>query len=49
MFGWLCRSVPKTVCLTVNETEAIRKDNQGSVFLDSAKTVFCVTIKIGGR
>ena len=48
MFGWLSRSVLKVGCLTVSETGAVRKDNQDTVFVDGAKTVFCVADGMGG-
>ena len=48
MFGWLSRSVLKVGCLTVSETGVVRKDNQDSVFVDGAKTVFCVADGMGG-
>ena len=48
MFGWLSRSVLKVGCLTVSETGAVRKDNQDTVFVDKAKTVFCVADGMGG-
>ena len=48
MFGWLRRSVLKVGCLTVSETGSVRKDNQDSVFVDRAKTVFCVADGMGG-
>ena len=48
MFGWLSRSVLKTVCVTVSETGLVRKDNQDSVFVDGAKSVFCVADGMGG-
>ena len=48
MFGWLSRSVLKVGCLTVSETGAVRKDNQDAVFVDKAKTVFCVADGMGG-
>lgn len=48
MFGFGKRKKLKAVCLTVSETGAIRKDNQDSVFVDKAKTVFCVADGMGG-
>ena len=48
MFGWLSRSVLKVGCLTVSETGSVRKDNQDAVFVDKAKTVFCVADGMGG-
>ena len=48
MFGWLSRSVLKVNVLTASETGAVRKDNQDTVFVDGAKTVFCVADGMGG-
>ena len=48
MFGWLSRSVLKVNVLTVSETGLVRKDNQDSVFVDGAKSVFCVADGMGG-
>ena len=48
MFGWLSRYVTKAACLTVSETGLVRKDNQDAVFVDRAKTVFCVADGMGG-
>ena len=36
------------VCVTASETGAVRKDNQDTVFVDKAKTVFCVADGMGG-
>ena len=48
MFGFGKKKRLKTVCVTVSETGAVRKDNQDSVFVDRAKTVFCVADGMGG-
>ena len=48
MFGWLSRYVTGVDCVTASETGAVRKDNQDSVFVDWAKTVFCVADGMGG-
>ena len=48
MFGWLSRYVTGADCLTVSETGLVRKDNQDSVFVDGARTVFCVADGMGG-
>ena len=48
MFGWLSRSALKADCLSVSETGLVRKDNQDTVFVDTAKTVFCVADGMGG-
>lgn len=49
MFGFLKRGLrPQVSCLTVSETGAVRKDNQDAVFVDKAKTVFCVADGMGG-
>ena len=47
MFGFLKRRLSTDV-LTVSETGSVRKDNQDSVFVDGAKTVFCVADGMGG-
>ena len=48
MFGFGRKKKLKTGCLTVSETGLVRKDNQDSVFVDRAKTVFCVADGMGG-
>ena len=48
MFGFGKKKRLKTVCVTASETGAVRKDNQDSVFVDGAKTVFCVADGMGG-
>ena len=48
MFGFGKKKRLKTVCVTVSETGLVRKDNQDSVFVDRAKTVFCVADGMGG-
>ena len=48
MFGFGKKKRLKTVCVTASETGAVRKDNQDSVFVDKAKTVFCVADGMGG-
>ncbi len=48
MFGFGKKKRLKAVCLTVSETGAVRKDNQDAVFVDKAKTVFCVADGMGG-
>ena len=47
MFGFLKRRLSADV-LTVSETGLVRKDNQDTVFVDRAKTVFCVADGMGG-
>ena len=48
MFGFGKRKTLKVVCVTLSETGAVRKDNQDSVFVDRARTVFCVADGMGG-
>lgn len=48
MFGWRNRLVLKVDVLTASETGLVRKDNQDSLFVDAAKTVFCVADGMGG-
>lgn len=48
MFGFWKKKGLKTVCVTVSETGLVRKDNQDSLFVDKAKTVFCVADGMGG-
>ena len=48
MFGFGKRKKLKAVCMTASETGLVRKDNQDSVFVDGAKTVFCVADGMGG-
>lgn len=48
MFGFGKRKRLKAVCVTASETGSVRKDNQDSLFVDKAKTVFCVADGMGG-
>ena len=48
MFGFGKRKGLKAVCVTASETGSVRKDNQDSLFVDKAKTVFCVADGMGG-
>ena len=48
MFGFGKKKRLKVACLTVSETGLVRKDNQDSLFVDRAKTVFCVADGMGG-
>ena len=48
MFGFGKKKRLKAVCVTASETGLVRKDNQDSVFVDRAKTVFCVADGMGG-
>ena len=48
MLGFFKSRILKAVCVTVSETGLVRKDNQDSVFVDGAKTVFCVADGMGG-
>ena len=48
MFGFGSRRALKVACLTASETGMVRKDNQDSVFVDGAKSVFCVADGMGG-
>ena len=48
MFGLWEKKRLKVSCLSTSETGAVRKDNQDSVFVDRAKTVFCVADGMGG-
>ena len=48
MLGFGKKKRLKIVCVTLSETGAVRKDNQDSVFVDKAKTVFCVADGMGG-
>ena len=48
MFGFGKKKMLKAVCVTASETGLVRKDNQDSVFVDRAKTVFCVADGMGG-
>ena len=48
MFGLWEKNRLKVSCLSVSETGLVRKDNQDSVFVDQAKTVFCVADGMGG-
>ena len=47
MFGFGKKKL-KAFCVTASETGLVRKDNQDSVFVDKAKTVFCVADGMGG-
>lgn len=47
MFRFLRRRLSADV-LTASETGSVRKDNQDTVFVDRAKTVFCVADGMGG-
>ena len=48
MFGFWKKKGLKTVCVTASETGLVRKDNQDSVFVDKARTLFCVADGMGG-
>lgn len=48
MFGFGKKKMLKAVCVTASEMGAVRKDNQDSVFVDGAKSVFCVADGMGG-
>lgn len=48
MFGFGRKKKLKAVCVTASETGAVRKDNQDNLFVDKAKTVFCVADGMGG-
>ena len=48
MFGFGKKKRLKTGCLTASETGLVRKDNQDSLFVDKAKSVFCVADGMGG-
>ena len=49
MFGLFgCRRRLSVDFLTASETGSVRKDNQDSVFVDGAKSVFCVADGMGG-
>lgn len=48
MFGFGKKEKLTAVCVTASETGLVRKDNQDSLFVDKAKTVFCVADGMGG-
>lgn len=48
MFGFGKKKELSVDCVTVSETGLVRKDNQDSVFINQAKTVFCVADGMGG-
>ena len=48
MLGFGKRTGPKVACVTASETGLVRKDNQDSLFVDAARTVFCVADGMGG-
>ena len=48
MFGFGRRKALKIACVTASETGLVRKDNQDCLFVDKAKTVFCVADGMGG-
>ena len=48
MFGFGRKKKLKAVCVTASETGSVRKDNQDSLFVDKAKTLFCVADGMGG-
>ena len=48
MFGFGKKKMLKAVCVTASEMGLVRKDNQDSVFVNRAKTVFCVADGMGG-
>ena len=48
MFGFGKRKRLKTACVTASERGLVRKDNQDSLFVNEAKTVFCVADGMGG-
>ena len=48
MFGLWEKKRLKVSCLSASETGLVRKDNQDSLFVDVAKTVFCVADGMGG-
>ena len=50
MFGFGKRKNQRlsAVCVTASERGLVRKDNQDSLFVDGAKTVFCVADGMGG-
>ena len=48
MFGLWEKKRLKVSCLSASERGLVRKDNQDSLFVDGAKTVFCVADGMGG-
>ena len=48
MFDFFRKKRLRTACVTASETGLVRKDNQDSVFVDGAKSVFCVADGMGG-
>ena len=48
MFGLWEKKRLKVSCLSASETGLVRKDNQDSLFVDGAKSVFCVADGMGG-
>ena len=48
MLGFGKRTEPKVACVTASERGLVRKDNQDSLFVDGARTVFCVADGMGG-
>lgn len=48
MFGFRSRTNHKVACVTASERGLVRKDNQDSLFVDAAKTFFCVADGMGG-
>ena len=48
MFDFFRKKRLRTACVTASEMGLVRKDNQDSVFVDQAKTVFCVADGMGG-
>ena len=48
MFGFGKRKKMKTTFAAASKTGLVRKDNQDSLFVDAAKTVFCVADGMGG-
>ena len=48
MIGFRKRTEPKVACVTASERGLVRKDNQDSLFVDAARTVFCVADGMGG-
>jgi len=48
MFGFGNKKKLTAVCVTASEKGLVRRDNQDNVFVDKAKTVFCVADGMGG-
>jgi len=48
MFGFGKKKQLTAVCVTASEQGLVRKDNQDNVFVDKARTVFCVADGMGG-